>query len=94
MRISKSYWIWGLFPPNETKFLNEIKAKVQTKLISPFFDNPITHAGPYLKIDNTFLNNLKTFGENNSVIMLDIKGYDFKQEMFQSFYISKKTQNN
>ncbi len=90
MRTSKAYWLWGLFPSKETNFLNEIKAKVQTKLESPFFETHITLTGPYLNIDNPFLNKLKTFGENNSVILLNAEGYAFKQEKFQSFYISLK----
>ena len=88
MRISKGYWLWGLFPSKENVFLNEIKAKVQSKLKSPFFEAHITLTGPYLKIDNIFLNKLKDFAENNSVIMLNVGGYDFKQEKFKSFYIS------
>ena len=31
MSISKSYWLWGLFPSKEKVFLNEIKAEVQRK---------------------------------------------------------------
>ena len=88
MRISKGYWLWGLFPSKEKIFLNEIKAKVQSQLKSPFFETHITLAGPYLNIDNIFLNKLKNFAENNSSIMLNINGYDFKQEIFKSFYIS------
>ena len=38
MRISKGYWLWGLFPSVEKVFLNQIKAKVQSKLKSPFFE--------------------------------------------------------
>ncbi len=90
MRIKKCYWVWGLFPSRETKFLNKIKAEVQSKLISPFFDIHITLAGPYLNIDKTFLKKLKAYGENNSKIILDVNGYDFKQKMFKSFYISIK----
>ena len=88
MRISKRYWLWGLFPSIEKVFLNEIKAKVQSKLKSPFFETHITLAGPYFYIDNIFLNKLKNFAENNSAILLNVGGYDFKQEIFQSFYIS------
>ena len=88
MRISKGFWIWGLFSSRDTSLLNEIKATVQSKLKSPVFDNHITLAGPYLNIDKSFLKKLKTFGENNSVIFLNVNGYDFKQEMFKSFYIS------
>ena len=90
MRINKGYWVWGLFSCREADFLNEIKAKVQSKLKSPVFEAHITLAGPYLNIDKSFLNKLKTFGEGNSIIMLNVDGYDFKQEMFKSFYISIK----
>ena len=88
MRISKRYWLWGLFPSAEKVFLNEIKAKVQSKLKSPFFETHITLTGPYLNINNIFINKLKNFAENNSVIMLRACGYNFKQEIFKSFYIS------
>ncbi|ABM72488.1 Hypothetical protein P9515_12811 [Prochlorococcus marinus str. MIT 9515] len=90
MRINKGYWLWGLFPSKETNILNEIKVKVQSKLKSPFFETHITLAGPYLSIDKPFLNKLKTFGESNSVIMLNVEGYDFKQKKYESFYISIK----
>ena len=90
MRIKKGYWLWGLFPSKETNFLNEIKAVVQSKLKSPVFETHITLAGPYFNFDKSFLNKLKTFGESNSVIFLNVDGYDFKQEMFKSFYISIK----
>ena len=90
MRISKGYWLWGLFPSRESLFLNEIKAKVQSKLDSPTFETHITLTGPYLNIDNNFLNKLKTFAKNNSHILLDINGYDYKKEIFKSFYISIK----
>ena len=94
MRIKKGYWIWGLFPYKETNLLNEIKAKVQSQLKSPVFETHITLTGPYLNIDKTFLNKLKTFVESNSVIILNIDGYDFKQEMFKSFYISVENSRN
>ena len=90
MRLNKVFWIWGLFPPVETKILNEIKAIVQNKLKSPVFATLITLAGPYFNIDKSFLNKLKTFGESNSSIILNVDKYDFKQEMFKSFYIKIK----
>ena len=90
MRISKGYWLWGLFPFKEKFFLNEIKAKVQNKLKSPSFETHLTLSGPYLNIDNVFLNNLKNFAESNYAIMLKVDRYDFKQEIFKSFYISIK----
>ena len=86
----KTYYLWGLFPPEETEYLNFIKDKVQSKLISPYFDLHITLSGPYLKIDKTFICKLRSFGKNNSSIMLHVDGYCFKQEMFKSFYLSIK----
>ena len=86
----KTYYLWGLFPPEETEYLNFIKDKVQSKLISPYFDLHITLSGPYLKIDKTFIHKLRSFGKNNSSIMLYVDGYCFKKEMFKSFYLSIK----
>ena len=90
MRISKGYWVWGLFTSKETNLLNAVKAKVQSELKSPVFETHITLAGPYLNIDKSFLNKLKNFAESNPAIMLEVNGYDFKQETFRSFYISIK----
>ena len=90
MRISKGYWIWGLFPSKDTYFLNEIKAKVQSKLKSPFFQTHITLSGPYLDISDNFLNKLKIFAKDNSVISLSVDGYDFRQEIYKSFFIAIK----
>ena len=94
MRIKKGYWVWGLFSHKEKNLLNEIKAKVQSQLKGPAFETHITLTGPYLNIDKKFFNKLKTFVESNSFIMLDIEGYDFKQEMFKSFYISIENSNS
>ena len=87
MRINKTFWLWGLFPPENNNFLNQIKAKVKSKLISPDFETHITLAGPYFKIDDLFLKKLSTLGQNTSPIILDAKGYDFKQEFFKSFFV-------
>ena len=87
MISKKIYYLWGLFPPQEIEYLNFIKDKVQTKLISPCFDLHITLAGPFLDIDKTFISKLKSFGEVNSSIVLHADGYRFKQEIFKSFYI-------
>ena len=94
MRIKKGYWLWGLFPSEETNLLNEIKAKLQSQLKSPVFETHITLAGPYMNIDKNFLNKLKTFVEINSVIILNSIGYEFKQEIFKSFYISIENSRN
>ena len=94
MRIKKGFWVWGLFPTKETNILNEIKAKVQHKLKSPFFQTHLTLTGPYLNIEKTFLKKLKTFGESNSTIILNTQGYAYKEEIFKSFYISIENSDN
>ncbi len=90
MRITKGYWIWGLFPSRETILLNEIKAEVQSKLKSPVFETHITLTGPYFNFNKSFLKKLKILGQSNSSINLSVNGYEFEQDMFKSFYISIK----
>ena len=72
MIINKTYYLWGLFSPEETENLNFIKDKVQSKLISPYYDLHITLSGPYLNIDKTFIYKLRSFGENHSSIMFHV----------------------
>ena len=90
MTNKKTYYLWGLFSRQDTKYLCFIKDKVQSKLISPCFEIHITLTGPYLNIDKTFMSKLKFLAESNSSIILDVDGYCFKQEMFKSFYLSIK----
>ena len=94
MRINKAYWLWGLFPPEDTILLNNIKARVQSVLRSPYFETHITLSGPYLSIDNLSLDKLKSFCCSNNAVSLDINGYNFQQEKFKSFYISIKNSEN
>ena len=68
----KKYYLWGLFPSQEIEYLNCIKDKVQSKLISPCFELHITLAGPYLNIDKTFISKLKYSGEITFSIILII----------------------
>ena len=84
----KTFWIWGLFPEKEKNLLNKIQEQVQTELISPRFDLHITLSGPYSKIDKNFISKLKTFGEENYSIFLNLNKYDFRQQKYNSFYIS------
>ena len=37
---------------------------------------------------------LRDFGKSNSPIILDVDGYEFKNERFESFYISIKNSEN
>lgn len=94
MRISKAYWLWGLFPSEDTILLNKIKAKVQSVLSSPDFETHITISGPYLTIDNLFMEKLKTFCHSNTTVSLNVDGYSYQQEKFKSFYISVNNSEN
>ena len=57
----KTYYLWDLFPPEETENLHFIKDKFQRKFISPYFDLHITLSVPYLKIVKTVFYKLRSF---------------------------------
>ena len=87
MRISKAYWIWGQFSEKDTLYLNSIKDNVQISLKSPKFDIHLTLCGPYEKLDNDFLFNLKNLSNKNQSIILNLEKFDFSDEKFKSFFI-------
>ena len=88
MRNSKCFWLWGGFSTEDSLYLNEYKSKVQSILQSPNYEIHITLSGPYFKIDDHFLSQLKFFAQNNSSLDLYLKNFDFQDKIFQSFYIS------
>ena len=87
MRIKKGFWLWGLFSCEDKDYLDKIKEKVQKELYSPRFETHITLAGPYLKINKSLYKELEIFTKSYPGIILKIKGYQFKKEKFESFYI-------
>ena len=87
MRISKAYWIWGQFSKEDTLYLNAIKDNVQISLNSPKFDIHLTLCGPFEKLDNDFLFNLKNLSNKNQSIILNLEKFDFSDEKFKSFFI-------
>ena len=89
-RNDKVYWIWGHPSNKELNFLNNIKSEVQKKLKSPKFKCHVTLAGPYQNIDESFLNKFKSLAINNLSISLEVNGYDYKKDQFESFFISIK----
>lgn len=90
IRIAKAYWIWGLFPSNESIFLNKLQSQVQKVLKSPRFAVHITLCGPYLNLDETFIKKLNTLSKNYNPVSIDVNGYDHTIEPYESFYISIK----
>ncbi len=50
----KTYYLWCLFNTEDTEHLKSIKDKVQSTLISLYFDLHLTFSGPYLEIDKNF----------------------------------------
>ena len=87
MRISKAYWIWGQFSKKDTSYLNSIKEYVQISLNSPRFDIHLTLCGPYEKLGQDFLFNLKNLSNKNQSIILNLEKFDFSDEKFKSFFI-------
>ena len=88
MRNSKGFWIWGGFKSDETKYLNSLKKKVNSTLISPSFDVHLTISGPYNNINLKFENSIKYFCSNNFPIKIYTSGLKYKNEEYKSFYIS------
>ena len=84
----KAYWIWGLFPLSEKIFLNNLQYQVQKVLDSPEFEAHITLSGPFIEIDKNFIKQLKKYSQNTSPVLLDLKGYEYKMEIYESFFIS------
>ena len=94
MRVNQGYWIWGLFSSRDYSYLNNIKNLVRTHLNSPKFDLHLTVSGPYESLDQIFFRKIKTLAENSNSIMLEIKAYEHKQEIFESFYLSIKNKED
>ena len=86
--MNTEYYIWGLFDNKDAIFLNKLKDEIQAKLSSPRFDLHITLAGPYLNLNSDFSEKLKNFCKNNYQIILEVKGLDYTNEIFKSFYLS------
>ena len=89
-RISKGFWIWGDFPTKDNKYLNSLQRKVQSKLNSPKFRIHLTLAGPYKDIDLKFENQLKLLCITTYPIKLELNDYQYKEDRFESFFISVK----
>jgi len=87
-KLSKAFWIWAEFSQKDSINLIDLKNTAQEFLRSPFFDLHLTLAGPF----NTFTQNqIKQIGllcqENNS-FKVKSKGYEYKNQFYESFYIS------
>ena len=93
-RLGKAFWVWGEFSYKDSIYLNEIKDQVNALLKSPKFDIHLTLLGPFLNIDRSLINELILFGKNNFEIELKLNRYDFKEDVFESFYISLNYSNN
>lgn len=93
-RISKGFWIWGEFSYEDTKYLNKIKEKVNSVLKSPKFSIHLTLSGAYKEINKSFLEELRFLSKNNYELKLKLKGFEFKENVFESFYISLVYQDN
>ena len=86
--MNTEYYIWGLFENRDAIYLNKLKDEIQVKLLSLRFDLHITLAGPYLNLNSDFSEKLKNFCKNNHPIILEVKGLDYTNEIFKSFYLS------
>lgn len=90
MRVTKGFWIWGGFNEEENIYLNSLKDRLNNIFDSPYFSNHLTLGGPYRDISVGFLDSIKLYCKNNSRLRLDTNGFKYKNEKYQSFYISIK----
>ena len=87
MRVSKGFWIWGLFDPNVETKIEEIKSKVNNSLLGPYFNPHLTLSGPILNLDNEVLSNFYSLENTLKSIELKNLGYGMKDEFFQSLFL-------
>ena len=87
-RISKGFWVWGNFLPNENIFLTLLKKEVNSYLLSPEFDIHMTLCGPYETISKAFLKDIELYCRNNWSFKVRLNGFKYKNNKFESFYIS------
>ena len=93
MRVPKGFWIWGQFENEDKDYINYLKKKVQSKLISPLFEPHITLAGPFDVIDISFIDKIKGISLSHKSISLNLLQYEFENEKFRSFYIAVNKSN-
>ena len=87
-RISKAIWVFCEFSDMDSKYLNNIKFKAQNILKSPKFDVHLTLAGPFQTIDQLAISEIKKIVQFQNQIKLNCLDYYYKNEFFESFYIS------
>ena len=93
LRISKALYIWGQFEDSSLKELTALKDNINQKLNGPNFEPHLTLSGPILDsvidIDSCLSKHLKSY----SRIVLNIDGFEIKNEFFQALFL-KVTKNN
>ena len=87
-RNPKGFWVWGSFLPNENIFLSLLKTEVNSLLLSPEFDIHMTLCGPYEKISKEFSKDIEQYCRNNFSFKVRLNGFKYKNNKFESFYIS------
>ena len=86
-RLNKAFWIWCEFSYIDTEYLIEIQNKVQSKLRGPKFKIHLTLAGPFDEIDQSSIDEIRTYCSQNSPIELKLIKYDYQEKFFQSFFV-------
>jgi len=86
--INKETWIWCEFSSIDTNYLTKIQDRVQNKLIGPKFKIHLTLAGPFQNIDNSSVEGIKKYCNQNSPLVVNTHCYGYKEKFFQSLFIS------
>ena len=86
--LNKEIWIWCEFSSIDSDYLIKIQDTVQNKLIGPKFKIHLTLAGPFQNIDNSSVEGIKKYCDQLSLIEVNTHSYCYKENFFQSLFIS------
>ena len=86
--INKGISIWCEFSSTDLDYLSKIQNTVQNKLRGPKFKIHLTLAGPFQNIDNSSVKVIKKYCNQHSPIAVNSHSYSYKENFFQSLFIS------
>ena len=86
-RLNKAFWIWSEFSFIDTQYLIDIQNKVQSEFRGPEFKIHLTLAGPFDEINESSIEEIRSYCSQISPIELKLFKYGYQDKFFQSFFI-------
>ena len=87
-KLNKAFWLWYEFSSIDTVYLNQIQKKVQKELRGPEFKIHLTLAGPFDQINQSSIDIIRTYCNQNSSIEVKLFKYDYQEKFFKTFFIA------